>query len=216
MAKKKVSRIWPTIDVLASACAAQRVNQKYVKFPDQLRDDQITRYDKTNRELVYIFLEDQSNITDVDRELAETIKNFYKGYTFKLLSGAYLSDFDRNIIKILEEEFTTEGYNVALLASVPSSYIKAKQRDDADRRIRQGLGGYVGTIDERLNLQIEVVKCIFSQKWGIYYITGITSSEQVVYFGYKQEVTIGTVLNIVGNVKRQQNDSTQLNRVKII
>ena len=209
---KKVTRIWPTLDVLAAACAAQRVNGTYIKVPLQLGDNKPRQ---TNRELVYQYLEDESFITDADRLLAEDIKEYFKGYTFKVLSGAYLSEFDRNTMKILEEEFTPEGYNVALLCSIPNNYLKAKKRDEADRRTRFAQGGYIGKIGERLNLQVEVIRCIFSQKWGIFYITAMTTSDQAVFFGYKQEVAEGTVLNIDGTVKRQDNNQTQLNRVKI-
>ena len=212
MAKKKVTRIWPTMDVVAAACAAQRVNGTYIKVPYQLGDE-VKR--QTNRELVYQYLENDSFVTDADRLLAEDIKEYFKGYTFKVLSGAYLSEFDRNTMKILEEVFTPEGYDVALLCSIPNNYLKAKKRDEADRRTRFAQGGYVGKVGERLNLQVEVIKCVFSQKWGIYYITAMTTSDQAVFFGYKQEVATGTVLNINGTVKRQDNNQTQLNRVKV-
>ena len=209
---KKVTRIWPTMDVVAAACAAQRVNDTYIKVKYQLGD---SNHRQTNRELVYQFLEDESFVTDADRLLAEDIKEYFKGYTFKVLSGAYLSEFDRTTMKILEEEFTPEGYNVALLCSIPNNYLKAKKRDEADRRTRFAQGGYVGKVGERLNLQVEVIRCVFSQKWGIFYVTAMTTSDQAVFFGYKQEVAEGTVLNIDGTVKRQDNNQTQLNRVKI-
>ena len=212
MAKKKVTRIWPTMDVVAAACAAQRVNGIYIKVKYQLGDDNPRQ---TNRELVYQYLENDSFVTDADRLMAEDIKEYFKGYTFKVLSGAYLSDFDRRTMKILEEEFTPEGYNLALLCSIPNNYLKAKKRDEADRRTRFAQGGYVGKIGERLNLQVEVIKCVFSQKWGIFYITAMTTSDQAIFFGYKQEVAVGTVLNIDGTVKRQDNNQTQLNRVKV-
>jgi len=210
---KKVTRIWPTLDVVAAACAAQRVNDAYIKVKYQLGD---ANPRQTNRELVYQYLENDSFVTDADRLMAEDIKEYFKGYTFKVLSGAYLSEFDRTTMKILEEEFTPEGYNVALLCSIPNNYLKAKKRDEADRRTRFAQGGYVGKIGERLNLQVEVIKCVFSQKWGIYYITAMTTSDQAIFFGYKQEVATGTVLNINGTVKRQHNNQTQLNRVKVL
>jgi len=209
---KKVTRIWPTLDVVAAACAAHRINGTYIKVPLQLGD---ANPRQTNRELVYQFLEDESFVTDADRLLAEEIKEYFKGYTFKLLSGTYLSEFDRNTMKILEEEFTPEGYNVALLCSIPNNYLKAKKRDEADRRTRFAQGGYVGKIGERVNLQVEVIKCVFSKKWGIFYVTAMTTSDQALFFSHKIEIAVGTVLNIDGTVKRQDNNQTQLNRVRV-
>lgn len=212
--QKKVSKIYPTMDVVAAACAAQRINGAYIKAPFQLGDENPR---KTNRELVYSFLEDISNIQDCDRQQAEDIKTFYKGYTFKVLSGAYLSEFDRNTMKMLEEEFTPEGYNVAVLASVPSSYLKAKKRDEADRRARFAQGGLIGNVGDKVQMDVEVLKSIYSKNWNTYYISAINSQDQAVFFAYKQEIAPGTLLHIKGTVKRHREDGvTQLNRVKVI
>jgi hypothetical protein len=110
----------------------------------------------------------------------------------------------------------TEGYDVAVLASMPNSYQANLQRDQRDRRVKYSQGGYIGTVGERIKTQVEVLKCVYSQKWFTYFVTGITASDQAVFFSYKQEVTIGSVLNIAGTVKRQDNNQTQLNRVKVL
>jgi hypothetical protein len=210
----KVRKQYDTMTVLSAACAAQRINSAYIKAPYQLGDDNPR---KTNRELVYSFLEDATNITDIDRQQAEDIKNFYKGYTFKVLSGSWLSEFDRNTMKLLEDEFTTEGYNVAVLASVPSSYLKAKQRDDADRRTRFAQGGHIGNVGDKVVMDIEVLKSIFSRNWNTYYISAINSQDQAVFFAYKQEIAPGTLLSIKGKVKSHREDGvTQLNLVKVL
>lgn len=217
---KKVVRSFPTLDVVAAACAAQRINGKYVKYnmPEgNFIDDQgqIVKL-ITNRELVYRHLENPEKITDADREMAVSIKDFYKGYTFKVLSGAYLSEFDRDVMKILEDENCKEtGYNIAVLASIPGVYLKAKQRKDADIRVRSCEGGYIGKIGERLYLTIEVLKSVFSQKYGIWFISAVTINDQAVFFSYKQELNAGSRLDIVGTVKRQDNNQTQLNRVTL-
>lgn len=210
---KKVVRLFPTIDLVAAACAAQRVNGQYVKQLYELGDKS---YSKTNRELVYKFLDDQSNIIPLDYKMAEDIKQFYKGYTFKILSGDFVSDFDRNILKILEDDTCVEsGYNIAILASIPSVYLKAKQRHDIDVRVRSSDGGYIGTVGGRYNLEIEILKSNFSEKYGIWFVTAMTSSNQALFFSYKQELTVGNVLSITGTVKRHNNNQTQLNRVKV-
>jgi hypothetical protein len=210
----KVRKQYDTMLVLSAACAAYRINGSYIKEPYQLGDEKPR---KTNRELVYSFLEDSSNIQDCDRQQAQDIKTFYQGFTFKVLSGAYLTEFDRNTMKMLEEEFTTEGYNVAVLASVPSSYLKAKKRDEADRRSRFAQGGLIGNVGDKVNMDVEVLKSIYSKNWNTYYISAINSHDQAVFFAYKQEITAGTLMNIKGTVKRHRDDGvTQLNRVKVI
>jgi hypothetical protein len=215
MAKaKKVSRIFDTMDVVSAACAAHRVNGQYIKVPYQLGDE-VKR--QTNRELVYQFLEDQSFITDADRLLAEDIKSHYQGKTFKILGGGFVTDYDRTTLKMLEEESCPEGYNVAVLASVPSSYLKSVARDKADQRVRFAQGGYVGSIGDKVQLDVEVIKSVFSQKYNVHFLTAITVKEEVVFFSYKQDVTVGTLLTIKGTVKNLRDGNvTQLNRVKVI
>lgn len=211
---KKVSKIFDTMDVVAAACAAQRVNGQYIKVPYQLGEENKRQ---TNRELVYQFLEDVSFITDSDRLMAEDIKSHYQGKTFKILGGGFVTDYDRTTMKMLEEETCPEGYNVAVLASIPASYLKSVARDKADSRTRFATGGYIGKIGDKVQLDVEIIKSVFSQKYNVYFATAITKGEEVVFFSFKQELTIGTLMTIKGTVKNQRDGNvTQLNRVKIV
>jgi hypothetical protein len=190
------------------------VNGTYIKVPYQLGGE-VKR--QTSRELVYQFLEDPTYNMDVDREQAEEIKTFYQGLSFKILSGGFLTEFDRKVMKILEQEFTPEGYDLAVLCSVPESYLKSKVREDGDRRMRFARGGYVGRIGDKVQMDVEVVKTIYSHNWATWYISAINSQDQAIFFAYKTDITVGTLLNIKGTVKRHRDDGvTQLNRVKVI
>jgi hypothetical protein len=219
--KSKVRKEYDTMLVLSAACAAQRVNgNKYIKYDLEenvfVNDKgEVVKY-TTNRQLVETYIEQPEHIMDIDRDMAEKVRSYWNGKTFKLLTGEYMSDFERNMLTLLQKETVTEGYDVAVLASMPNSYQANLQRDQRDRRVKYSQGGYIGTVGERIKTQVEVLKCVYSQKWFTYFITGITSSDQAVFFSYKEEVTIGSVLNIVGTVKRQDNNQTQLNRVKIL
>ena len=215
--KYVVRREFDTFIALSAACAAYRVIGSYIKQVSvESLNDPSNVHKATNRELTQKYLLEQENITDADREFAEKVKSYWNGKTFKLLTGEYMSDFDRNILTLLQKETVTEGYDVAIMASLPSSYIAGIKRDERDRRVKHSQGGYIGSVGERIKTQVEVLKCVYSQKWFTYFITGITSSDQAVFFSYKQELTVGNVLNIAGTVKRQDNNQTQLNRVKVL
>jgi hypothetical protein len=219
--KSKVRKEYDTMLVLSAACAAQRVNgNKYIKYDLEenvfVNDKgEVVKY-TTNRQLVETYIEQPEHIMDIDRDMAEKVRSYWNGKTFKLLTGEYMSDFERNMLTLLQKETVTEGYDVAVLASMPNSYQANLQRDQRDRRVKYSQGGYIGTVGERIKTQVEVLKCVYSQKWFTYFVTGITSSDQAVFFSYKQEVAVGNVLNIVGTVKRQDNNQTQLNRVKVL
>jgi hypothetical protein len=218
--KSKVRKEYDTMLVLSAACMAQRVNgNKYIKY-NLAEGNFVNEHGEhvskvTNRQLTETYIEQPEHITDSDRQQAEEIKSYWNGKTFKLLTGEYMSDFERNMLALLQKETVTEGYDVAVLASMPNSYQANLQRDQRDRRVKYSQGGYIGTVGERIKTQVEVLKCVYSQKWFTYFVTGITSSDQAVFFSYKQEVAVGNVLNIAGTVKRHQNNQTQLNRVKV-
>jgi hypothetical protein len=209
---KKVIQSWNTMDIVAAACAAQRVNGEYVKSAYTFSD---TSGKQSNRAFVYQFLQDDSQVLDSDRLLAENIKSFYQGYTFKLLSGDYVGTYDRSIIKILEQETVSSAMDIALLTSLPNSYHISKKRDETDRRIKLSRGGYLGNVGDRVSTECEIVKCIYSQNYFCYFVTAMTFNDQALFFSYKQEISVGKVLQITGTVKRQQNNQTQLNRVKV-
>lgn len=214
MAKaKKVEVTYPTMLVIAAACAAQRINQAYIKVPYQLGDENPR---KTNRELVMQFLADTDNILKEDHDMAVDIKAWYQGKTFKILGGGYLSDFDRNAMKLVEQENSVGNYDIAIIASLPGVYQKGVQRDEGENRAKFAQGGYLGKLADRVTANIEVLKCIYSQKWGVYFVTAITDKDQSIFFSYKQELNYGVKLSIKGTVKRQDNNQTQLNRVQVI
>lgn len=211
----KVRREFDTLLLLSAACAAQRINKAYLKFAGGTGLEGETNK-PSNRELVYQFLDNQDTITEADRELAEKVRTYWNGKTFKLLTGEYMSNFDRSVLELLQKEVLLDGYDVAVVASLPNSYLSGIARDERERRVKFATGGYLGSVGDKVDTTIEVTKSVYSQKWGVYFLTGITTSDQAVFFSYKQDVAPGTILSIKGNVKRQDNNTTQLNRVKVL
>jgi hypothetical protein len=202
-------------DVWSAACAAQRINGSYIKLSVVSESDPATTK-LSNRILVEQLLADLSSITDEDREQGVKVRAFYQAYTFKILQGKQLSDFDNNAMLIANRDVITGNYDVAVIASLPSCYERGVVRQSADQRINFATGGFIGKANDKVNASIEVLKSVFSMKWNTNYVTGITSDDQVVFFAYKEALDIGKVLNITGTVKAHRDNSTQLNRVKVI
>lgn len=171
---------------------------------------------KTNRMIVESLLADTTQITEGSREQAKAIRDYFKGYTFKLLQGKSLNDFNNTAMTIACKDTISSNYDLAVVVSLPATYEKANKRDNIDRRINFASGGYVGTIGDKVALNIEVVKALWSQKWNTWYLTGITGEDQVVFFAHKTNYDIGTHLTIQGAVKGTRDNSTQLNRVKVL
>ena len=171
---------------------------------------------KTNRMIVEELLNDPTKITSESREQAQLIRAYFKGYTFKILQGKTLNDFNNTAMTIACKDTISSNYDLAVIVSLPATYEKSAKRDTVDRRINFARGGSVGDIGEKVTLNIEVLKSVWSQKWNTWYITGINSEDQVVFFASKESFDIGTFLTITGTVKGQRDNSTQLNRVKVL
>jgi len=212
---QKVTVNYNADDVWGAACAAQRINGSYIKLSMVSESDPATTK-LSNRMIVEQLLTDLSGITDEDREQGVKVRAFYQAYTFKILQGKQLSDFDNNAMLIANRDVITGNYDVAVIASLPSCYERGVVRQSADQRINFATGGFIGKANDKVNASIEVLKSVFSMKWNTNYITGITTDDQVVFFAYKEALDIGKVLDIQGTVKAHRDNSTQLNRVKVI
>ena len=203
-------------DVWGAAVQAQRINGSYVKLTMISESDPaLTKL--SNRMIVEKLLADPFTITDEDREQGKKVRAFFQAYTFKILQGKALNEFNNTAMLISNRDVITSTYDVAVIASLPSSYERGVKQQTVDQRINFAQGGYVGTIGDKVNLTVEVVKRIWSEKWMTSFVTGITPEDQVVFFAFKHELEIGKTISIQGTVKGQREpNTTQLNRVKVI
>ena len=202
-------------DVWSAACAAQRINGSYVKM-SMLSESDPEMNQLSNRQIVESLLVDTFNITDEDREQGKKVRSFFQAYTFKILQGKRLSEFDNTVMLIANRDVITSAYDVAVIASLPSSYERGVKRHSVEQRVSFATGGFIGEIGKKVSVTIEVLKCAYSQKWMTNFVTGITSDDQVVFFAYKSELPVGNLFDIYGNVKAQRDNTTQLNGVKVI
>jgi hypothetical protein len=205
----------PAENVWSAAVAAQRMNGAYVKL-SVLSESDPSMNCQSNRKIIESLLVDPAGITDEDREQGKKVRSFYQAFTFKILKGTRLSEFDNTAMLIANRDVIEGNYDVAVIASLPSCYERGVVRQTADQRVNFATGGFIGSIGGKVSVAIEVLKSIYSQKWMTHYITGITSDDQVVFFAYKSELPIGKMYDIYGTVKAHRDTTTQLNRVKVI
>lgn len=198
--------------IWAAACAANRINGGYHKFVPQ---DHAT-VTATNREIFDGLVVNQEALRPEDFEQGELVRSYYKGLTFKILKGIKLSEFDNTAMVIANRDSLSSRLEFAVIVALPSCYQRSAKRDDADQRIKFASGGYVGTPGDKVKLGIEVLKSVYSQQWATYYITGITESDQPVFFAFKEAMPVGSKVQITGTVKSHRETSTQLNRVRVI
>ena len=202
-------------DVWAAACQAQRTNGAYVKLSVLTEDDK-SQNKLSNRQIVESLLVDTTLITDESREEGKKVRAFYQAFTFKILQGKQLSEFDNNAMLIANREVITGTYDLAVIASLPSCYERGVKRQTVDQRVNFATGGLIGTVGNKVSTSVEVLRSAFSQTYNVNFITGITSDDQVVFFAYKSELEVGKMYDIYGTVKGHRDNTTQLNRVKVI
>lgn len=212
---KPVPHNFKAADAWAAACHAYRINNGYVRAIGELPlgDTKIT---ETNRQIVERLMKDTSQLTQEDYDEGVLVRTYFQAYTFKILQGAKLSEFDSDALKLADRETVDTNYELAMIVSLPATYHRGMARQSIEQRIAFAEGGVKGLLGEKVSTTIEVLKSNYSHTWGTNYITGITTDNRVVFFALKESLTVGKSVNILGTIKSQYESATQLNRTKIL
>jgi hypothetical protein len=210
-------------DVWGAACHAQRMNGAYIKQDEwELPSESATAVQlkrKSNRNIMMEALENPFMITDEDRAAGEACLKFLQNdLTFRALQNR-LTDFDRGVMKItaVTDRFFPQGHRLELatVACLPNSHQRALQRIAEQDRLNQ-TAGLIGAVGDKVTVTVDIVRCVFSQKWNTYYATGITVNNETVFFAIREPLNTGTTLSLRGTVKAHRDGQTQLNRVSIL
>ena len=204
-------------DVFAAACAAFRINGSYIK------QDEVTYYESgghtvdkiANKTLVHQFLKGAFDLRDEDREMGEKVRQHCNGLSFKIITGKTLSEFEQAMLTIADKETTDSNYDIAVVASLPASYERAQARIQQDAMLREKGGTLTDAVGDKVELDIDVVRCNYSNNWDTHFVTA-TVDNAVVFFASRNKLELGSKLRIKGKVKAHKEDRTQLSHVKII
>ena len=203
-----------------AAVAAFRINGSYIKtqkWPGFDYSAFVGPMRIPNKTLAKSLLSDLENeITSEDIEKGKDVQRYYKTFIFKVISDKPLSDFDKQAMRVSECEEITCEFDFAILISLIGVSIQKRQRDSVEQKIAFASGGFIGSIGNKVTVEVEVIKTVFSQAWNTYYSTAITNANQAVFFSCKKYLAVNEKLKIVGTVKAHKENKTQLNRVKIL
>jgi hypothetical protein len=206
----KPAILYPTIEVFAAACAAQRINGAYVKYPVEEQE--------TNRTIMAALLSGEDGkyaITDADRESAAQVIKYFKQLAFKSIK-APLNSYELSALECADSETVTTSLAVATIASLPSAHIRGSAKDNIEQRLAWARGGFIGKTGDKIEREIEVLRVIFSVTYGCYFVTALTTADEPVFFSSSVGYAVGGTLKIRGTVKAHRDTSTQLSRVKVI
>lgn len=211
-----VRPVYSVADVFAAAAAAHRMNGSYLKSDDiTFHEDGGHTVNKiANKTLVHQFLKGELGMSLEDHEMGDKVMQYCRSLTFKLLSDKRLSDFEQAMLTIVEKSTTDSNYDIAVVASLPASYERSLVRAEQNVRLREASGCIDATVGAKVELDIEVVRCNYSNEWGVFYVTAITEGG-VVFFAQSSKIDVDSKIRIKGRVKRHKEDRTQLSHVKV-
>jgi len=208
--------------VWAAAAYADRVNDgEYRKEPEYLvradgTFDGNTIVRQPNKIHMWQAIRDTSLITDGDTDTGRRALDYVRrNLVIKGLKGT-LSDFDRSLSHVVEmDEFLTaaDRYEIALVTSQIRAYREGTRLEAVMEDV---ITTPVAGIGEKVQLNVEVVKSVYSANYNVYFITAKTDGHQMVFFSYREKIKNGSWITIRGSVKAHRQDATQLNRVKVI
>lgn len=204
-------------DVMWGVAAwADRVNGGYVR--ETQRDENTgTVTSESNRDLIR--QEVQSGLTRVtpdDMQQGQQARTWHKArLMFKVLRGQTLSDFERTLNDVVQqEEFNnrTDALAVAVVASQIASYRKGLAEEALMETVDRSPLAAVGA---KVSVEATVVRSVFSLNYNVTFITARTQCNRLVFFSYREGMDAGTMIHVRGTVKAHRPDSTQLTRVKL-
>lgn len=216
--KKQSSAEFYSVDtVFAAAAAAHRVQKgAYVKSGESRWDDQLKQSVpiRSNRDIMTEFLRSQDQITLQDRELGSKIQLYYQTFSFRILSEARVSDFDRGVMTVASGEHVVPR-DFGLVAYSPLGYERYVNRQRIDERLAECDPTPLAAIGERVTVTGRVVRSYYSQNYGVYFITVITDDGKAVSCSSRSDINDQTV-TITGTVKEYRDSVAQLSRPKIV
>jgi hypothetical protein len=212
---------WAPATVWAAAAYSHRINQgEYLREPEYQVNAEgqgtegIVR--RPNRMIISEALMDQSQITDADRELGARAQDWHsKNLMMRALKGT-LSEFDQALQRALTvEAFSLHRHRTDI--AVISSQIRAYEQGVQMQEVMEGiLREPLADIGAKVDANVTVVKSVYSQNYGVWFITAVTESRHAVFFSYRDRWPNGERLRVRGTVKAHRDLSTQLNRVRIV
>jgi len=202
--------------VWALAVVADRINGGYLKETEWLENAvPPCRGREANKLMVKQWLREGSNpTTEADIEKGREVRNYFNGFLLKQISGK-INEFEQQALRIAQmDEFTGKNMlEFAIVSCLPSVMIRDQSRNDLAREVRASTQ-LQGAVGDKIQGEIEVVKCYYSKDYDKFRVTA-KLVDSFVDFWYNSNLEAGQKLSIKAKIKSVRGDNTtQLNFVK--
>jgi len=199
------------------AVAADRINGGYFKEDAYVMENECRKMTKqANKLMVKAWLRTGafSEATAEDIEKGREIRNYFNGFLLKQISGK-INDFEQQALRIAQmDEFTGKNMlEFAIVSCLPSVMLRDQSKNELAREVRQSTQ-LQGNVGDKIQGEIEVVKCYYSQEYNKFRITA-KLVDSFVDFWYNTNMDAGDRVSIKAKIKSVRGDNTtQLNFVK--
>jgi hypothetical protein len=202
--------------VWALAVVADRVNGGYLKESEWLENAvPPCRGREANKLMVKQWLREGANpTTEADIEQGREVRNYFNGFLLKQISGK-INEFEQQALRIAQmDEFTGKHMlEFAIVSCLPSVMIRDQSRNELAREVRASTQ-LQGAVGDKIQGEIEIVKCYYSKDYDKYRVTA-KLVDSFVDFWYNSNLEAGQKLSIKAKIKSVRGDNTtQLNFVK--
>jgi hypothetical protein len=202
------------------AVAADRINEGYFKEPvwGQSDSGESKVIKDANKLMVKQWLRTGNFTAATAEDIAkgQEIRNYFNGFLLKQISGK-INEFEQQALRIAQmDEFTNRNMlEFAIVSCLPSVMIRDQSRNELAREVRHSTQ-LTGAVGDKIQGEVEVVKCYYSQEYNKYRITA-KLVDSFVDFWYNSNLNAGDRVSIKAKIKSVRGDNTtQLNFVKRI
>ena len=199
------------------AVAADRINGGYFKEDVYVMENECRkRTQQANKLMLKDWLRTGAvtEATAEDIEKGREIRNYFNGFLLKQISGR-INDFEQQALRIAQmDEFTGKNMlEFAIVSCLPSVVLRERFKNELAREVRHSTQ-LTGEVGDKIQGEIEVVKCYYSQEYNKYRITA-KLVDSFVDFWYNSNLEAGDRVSIKAKIKSVRGDNTtQLNFVK--
>lgn len=217
-----------TQEALAMACAAQRINDGYIKDTRRFSEEE-NKTQFANKEIVkFAYHGDPSYLpadyvkptpTEQDYEQVAEIHKWMKRYV--MLGLADLDDFKRDMIECVSSDVVAVN-NLGRIAFIPEFVLRDKHETGLKKEIRVEYrdSQYLGKEKDAVEGVVKILDKRYSSQWESYNYVAVMDGN-LVSFMNKFEHEVGAMKRIKGKVKAQGKNKlfsaneTRLNYVKL-
>ena len=201
-------------DVWAAAVYAQRINKGYYKEDQFNADGDCIK--EANRTLARNALALGGKITVEDRCKGAEIRKFISSRLMVTAITRKLNDFQQSLSRaVAMEEFVLpqDRMLVGIVNSQIAMYERAMKEEEL---LKDSTYGTFGKLKERIDVNLKPVARFWLTDWGTFRYNSITTDGYKTSFYYKDKLEIGDAVKVRGTVTKHTNDTTTINRVKVL